>query len=304
MIATRQARRILPAAVLSIAVTFASVAVLQAAEGPAPKTDPPSAREILRSTGIQGGLVVHLGCGDGKLTAALKADDRYLVQGLDAEAANVEKARRHLQALGACGPVSVDRFDGRRLPYADNLVNLVVAEDLGNVTMDEVMRALAPGGVACVRKPEGGWTKTVKPRPEDIDDWSHYLHDAAGNAVAADLEVAPPKHVRWIADPLWSRSHEFNPSINALVSAGGRMFYILDEGMTGLTDLRFPARWALYARDAFSGVFLWKRPVPNWGYREWNTRGMWSAPLQGAGDGPRCGHRAGNPHDPRNRRHR
>jgi integrase len=46
------------------------------------------------------------------------------------------------------------------------------------------------------------------------------------------------KHIRWVAGPLWSRSHEFNPSLNALVSGGGRMFYIYDEGMAGLTDLR------------------------------------------------------------------
>ena len=31
------------------------------------------ARKILSETGIKGGLVVHLGCGDGKLTAALRA---------------------------------------------------------------------------------------------------------------------------------------------------------------------------------------------------------------------------------------
>ena len=33
------------------------------------------AQQILQDTGIQGGLIVHLGCGDGKLTAALHAND-------------------------------------------------------------------------------------------------------------------------------------------------------------------------------------------------------------------------------------
>jgi len=42
------------------------------------------AREILAVTGVRGGLIVHLGCGDGRLTAALHADDAYLVQGLAA----------------------------------------------------------------------------------------------------------------------------------------------------------------------------------------------------------------------------
>jgi outer membrane protein assembly factor BamB len=237
-----------------------------------------AARKIIESADIQGGLVVHLGCGDGTLTSALKVDDRYLVQGLDADAADVEKAREHIGSLGVYGDVSVDRLDGTQLPYVDNLAQLVVAEELGNVPIGEVMRILAPGGVAYVKQ-ANGWEKTVKPWPKDIDQWTHYLHDAGGNAVAADGQVGPPREIRWVGNPIWSRSHEFNPSINALVSGGGRMFYILDEGIAGLPDLRLPARWSLCARDAFSGVSLWKRPVPNWGWREWNTRGMWSAPL-------------------------
>jgi len=40
------------------------------------------AKEVLAASGVQGGLVVHLGCGDGKLTAALGAAGAYLVQGL------------------------------------------------------------------------------------------------------------------------------------------------------------------------------------------------------------------------------
>ena len=30
------------------------------------------ARQILAATGVKGGLVVHIGCGDGRLTAALR----------------------------------------------------------------------------------------------------------------------------------------------------------------------------------------------------------------------------------------
>jgi outer membrane protein assembly factor BamB len=261
-----------------VLVVLVCVAAVSAADVRKESTERELARKILEATEVKGGLIVHVSCGDGRLTAALRANDSYLVHGLAKDAEDVRRARGHIQSLGVYGKVAVDRFDGELLPYADNLVSMVVADDPGDVAMEEMMRVLAPGGVAYLKK-NGTWKKTVKPRPEDIDDWTHYLHDAAGNAVAADLQVGPPKHVRWIAEPLWSRSHEFNPSINALVSGGGRMFYILDEGMTGLTDLRFPARWALYARDAFSGVLLWKQPVPNWGYREWNTRGMWSAPL-------------------------
>jgi outer membrane protein assembly factor BamB len=236
------------------------------------------ALRILDAAGVKGGFVVHIGCADGKLTAHLRENEKYMVQGLDSDPENVHKAREYIQSLRVYGKVSIDGFDGERLPYVDNLVNLVVCENLGKVPLSEIMRVLAPYGVAYIKQSDK-WRKTVKPYPGDIDDWTHYLHDASGNAVAADKKVGPPKHIRWLAGPLWSRSHEFNPSLNALVSGGGRIFYIYDEGIPGLPDLRLPARWSLFARDAFNGKFLWKRPVPNWGYREWNTRGMWSAPL-------------------------
>jgi len=49
--------------------------------------------QILETTGIKGGLVIHLGCSDGRLTAALRANDSYLVHGLDTDVANVARAR-------------------------------------------------------------------------------------------------------------------------------------------------------------------------------------------------------------------
>ena len=47
------------------------------------------AGQILETTGIKGGLVVHIGSGDGKLTAALCVNDRYVVHGLDDDPANI-----------------------------------------------------------------------------------------------------------------------------------------------------------------------------------------------------------------------
>jgi len=237
------------------------VGVVVASVGyPADAADAPEqAKDILRATGVKGGLVVHLGCGDGRLTAALHANERYLVHGLDADAANVERARAHIRSLGACGKVSVEAWRGKRLPYADNLVNLVVCDALGGVPMAEVMRVLAPRGVAYI-----GGKKTVKPWPDEIDEWTHHLHDAGGNAVAADRVVGPPRHLQWTARPLWARSHGYTPSASAMVSAGGRLFCILDETLTCVDDT-VPSQWRLVARDAFNGVLLWKRPVPHWG---------------------------------------
>ena len=224
------------------------------------------AHKILDESGVKGGLVVHLGCGDGRLTAALHAGEGYLVHGLDADPANVQIAREHIRALGLCGPVSVEQWtDATRLPYADNLVNLLVISDSGfPMSEAEIMRVLAPLGVAYVKGADGKWSKTVKPWPKDIDEWTHRLHDAGGNAVAKDQVVGPPKILRWAAEPLWARSHGWTPSVSAMVSAGGRLFSIVDETLAGV-DGTVPSQWRLVARDAFSGVLLWKRDVPQWG---------------------------------------
>ena len=230
------------------------------------------ARQILQATGVQGGLVVHVGCADGKLTAALGAGDAYLVHGLDSTAENVRAAREHVHALGLYGKVSIAQLRGKRLPYASGLVNLLVSEDLGNVPAAEVMRVLCPNGVAYVKRNDV-WAKTVKPRPETIDDWTHALHDASNNAVAHDLDVGPPRHLQWLCGPAWARSHDHLASVSAVVSSAARVFYIVDEGPIAAVAL--PAKWFLVARDAFSGVLLWKKPVGPW---EGHLRGFRSGP--------------------------
>ena len=219
------------------------------------------ARQILAATGTEGGLVVHVGCGDGQLTAALKAGDGFLVHGLDTDATTVDAARQTVRKLGQYGSVSIDQLSGSRLPYAENMVNLLISEDLGNITNDEVLRVLVPKGVAYVKEDEQ-WEKIVKPWPADIDEWTHFLHGPDNNAVSHDAQVGPPRHIRWKGLPKFSRAHEQLASLSACVTAGGRMFYIVDE--TPRADIRLESSWFLVARDAFNGVVLWKKPFDLW----------------------------------------
>lgn len=233
-----------------------------------------AAREIIATSGVRGGLIVHVGCGDGRLTAALRAGPQFLVHGVDTDAALVAAARRRIAALGSYGSVAVDRWDGTRLPYADNLANLVVAEEDSEGVAGEAMRVLAPLGVLMTRK-GADWEKRTKAWSEGIDEWSHYLHDADNNAVAHDTRVGPPRSLQWIGSPRWARHHDRLASMSALVTAGGRLFYIFDEGPTASVVL--PSKWALIARDAFNGVVLWKKPIEEWQTRLWPLK---SGPAQ------------------------
>ena len=226
------------------------------------------ARQLLTESGVRGGFVVHLGCGDGQLTAALGADPKYTVHGLALNEADVVVARQQVAQSVDYGRVSVELLPGETLPYADNLINLVVVQSRGSVPLDEVLRVLAPRGAICIQE-AGQWKTTQKAQPGDTDEWSHFLHDAGNNAVAHDTVVGPPRSIQWIAPPLWLRSHETPSGFEGLVSSGGRVFYFFDEGPIGITDQRLPERWSLVCRDAYNGRSLWKRPLEAWGWPAW-----------------------------------
>ena len=224
------------------------------------------AGQILAATKVTGGIIVHVGCGDGKVTAALRANAGCLVQGLDTDAKNVAAARKHVRSLGLYGPVSAHTFDGSHLPYTDNLVNLVVAEDASALADDEVMRVLAPNGVAYIKQ-GGKWSKAVKPRPAEMDEWTHYLHDPSNNAVAKDSLIEPPTRYQWVGGELYGRQHDHMSSVSAVVSSGGRVFTIFDEAPRA--SILTPPKWRLIARDAFNGMVLWKRDMGPWHEHLW-----------------------------------
>ena len=227
-----------------------------------------NASEILKTAGVQGGLVVHLNCGDGRLTVALRVSEAFVVHGLDADPSNVDAARQTIRQAGVYGPVSVEQWtDPTRLPYAENLVNLLVAEEPGRVPRSEVLRVLAPRGVACLSK-DGRWTTIVKPWPAGMDEWAHWMHAPDGNPVSRDELVGPPRQTQWIDGLPYSKKH-WGPRTTAMVSAGGRLFTIEDDTPSSLFDVA--DHWVLIARDAFNGVVLWRRELPHW------ASGLWTA---------------------------
>ena len=116
-----------------------------------------SAAEIIEKSGVSGGFVAHVGCGDGRLTASLGAEERFTVHELDRDPRKTAAARDYIRSQGLYGRVSVERFDGESLPYADNLINLLVVEDRGRLMDRELMRVLVPNGVLYI-KADGQWS--------------------------------------------------------------------------------------------------------------------------------------------------
>ncbi|MFT4546131.1 MAG: outer membrane protein assembly factor BamB [Verrucomicrobiales bacterium] len=233
------------------------------------------AQTIFDQSGIRGGLVLHLGCGEGALTSSLGGSERYQVHALAASVDDLRATRARLVEGGVYGQVTADLLEGSYLPFVDNLVNLIVVENLNGLPMEEVIRVLCPDGVAMVKGGDGAWQKTIKTRTDSIDEWTHYFHGADGNAVAQDDEVGPPTRLAWLGSPRWSRHHDRMASMSALVTGGGRLFYIMDEGSR--ISIQLPSKWKLVARDAFNGVILWKKPIEKWHDQLWPLK---SGPTQ------------------------
>jgi outer membrane protein assembly factor BamB len=227
------------------------------------------ADDILGRSGVQGGLVVQVGVVGEPLAqrlASLRAGKAFLVHGLSTDPAEVAEAREQLLADGVYGPVSVDVWDGQHLPYADHLVNLLIVEQPGHADRAELLRVLTPQGVLVTRDGDQ-WAQHIKPWPENLDQWTHYFHGPEGNPVAQDTAVGPPRRLQWLGTPRWSRHHDHMASKTSMVSAGGRVFYILDEGPR--SSIQLPSVWRLIARDAFNGTILWKRDIEGWSTRHY-----------------------------------
>jgi len=228
---------------------------------------------LMAETGVRGGMVVSVGCNDGDEAVGFGRVGTFTYQGLSSSQLVVDQMRETIRRSKLYGEVSVVQHDRATLPYVDGSVNLLIVEKtagkLAQVPREEMMRELAPGGKLMLRNGDTPVAVT-KPRPDDIDEWTHFLHDASNDGTARDRQVGPPRRLQWLAPPLWLRSHETPSGIQAAVTGGGRIFYIFDQGLVGITDERIPDRWALIGRDAFNGRKLWERKLRGWGWRQWD----------------------------------
>jgi outer membrane protein assembly factor BamB len=214
-----------------------------------------------------------------RLGVELPKDRRYHVQCLAADSGELSALRSEIGRRGLSGRISVRLLTGNHLPYANNMVNcLVVGPGVSGMARTEIERVLVPEGMAIVAKSvslreSGGsltladvdgadWVRLMKPRCPALDSWTHFAYDATGTMVSGDREVGVPRHLQWVAGPRFTRSHEHISSITAVVSEGGRIFSIIDEGPTA--SIYLPARVSLVARDAFNGLLVWKKPIANW----------------------------------------
>ena len=180
---------------------------------------------------------------------ALAAHERWVVHVLLAEKKQVVDVRRKAEKAGVLGrTLYVEQGESDRLPYADHLVDLVVASEA--TPKAEVLRVLtAIRGRAVI----GGRTLT-KPALPGADDWTHRLHRADNNPASADTAFSMPAMLQYLAMPMQTSFQ------GAMLVAEGRRIE-LSDWVTKSPDRKAVAG-KLLARSLYNGQILWQRELP------------------------------------------
>lgn len=196
--------------------------------------------QALENSSVKGGLCTVIGSADDVLAATLSKQG-FLVNCFSTDAEKVGQARVRLLAQNMYGIVTVEELRGAKLPYADNLVSLMILMDASLCAESECLRALRPGGELLV-KSAAGFRSIVKARPAGMDEWGQWRHAADHNPVSKDSIVDVPRRIQWL-----SLQGKDGKDTKEMVSANGRNFYLVGRN--------------IQARDAFNGLPLWDTPI-------------------------------------------
>jgi len=252
------------------------------------------AQHLVEKAGVRKGLCAVLGGDDGTLAAEIAQASEWLVHVWEPDGAAVKAAQEALAEAGLYGTrVLVEKGPLDRLPYADNLIDVVLCaelsdQDLADLSLAEVLRVLRPEGRAILGRARLGgqaelssanlrewiqappfaqgklavvkadafglWAEVVKPVPDGMDEWSHWQHGPDNNPFSADTVIQAPYLTQFLALPYYSTM----PSISVL--AGGRVFRA--AGHMAIHQREEPYLNTLYATNAYNGTLLWTRPIP------------------------------------------
>jgi len=218
---------IIAAAVFSLATATAAVRGATSLDLPAIEASP-----------IQGGLCVVVGDVDADSLQSLIQNRPFLVQVLMSNAAQASQTQSALQKQRAYGQITVERWTRKTLPYDENIVSLLILAGRTEITAAETLRVLRPGG-EWIRLDGTSPTRGRKPRPDGMDEWTHWRHGPDRNPVSHDTLVEVPGRIQWLS----THSAEGKD----MLTAHGRCFYFINN--------------SILARDAFNGLPLWSKKV-------------------------------------------
>ena len=243
-----------------VAVMSLSFAAGSFAADPAkPATPADLAKHLIEQGGVTRGVCAVLGAGDGKLALEIVRRSGLVVHVLDDVPSAIEAARKTLDVDGLwVKRVIAEVGSLKKLPYADNSIDLVVADgrSANKASRKELLRVLRPGGKAIFCKAGRISGKPlVKAEPKGVDDWSHWYKGVDNNPVSKDKVIKAPYRSQWFARPYYIAM----PSNT--VAAGGRVF--LAVGHIAHHKREWVTLNTLIARNGYNGQVLWQRKLPD-----------------------------------------
>lgn len=245
--------------------------------------------EVAEMYGRTNGLCAVIGVDSveaAQLVADLALPGEMLVHGIALDDDSLRQARDVVSSLAVDGFATIEKLPLEPLPYRRDLVNLMVVPDLAaasaaGFTTGEALRALAPLGKLCIRS-QGTWTVTDKAVSPGMDEWTHNVHGPDGNRASRDSVVGFPVGYRWHAGlpfNINNRVRQANryAATRGLAVTGGRCFTLTDSEVDNLRGAYFLGQdldQYVTARDAFNGMFLWRKNLGRVYYG-----GLWYANL-------------------------
>ena len=245
------------------------------------------AETLLARAGIQRGVCALLGA-EGDMALALAESSELLVHVREPLPEKVADLRERADAAGfGIDRVAVEQGRLDRLPYADNMVDVVLATQasadvLAAVSPDEVLRVLRPEGTAIVgssnrskggagklkqwaqtggaerietwEDANGAWVQFFKPAMKGADEWTHWEHGPDNNPVSTDSVIQAPYMTQFLADPMYI------PMPSITTAAGGRTFLAI--GHIAHHRREWGMLNKLIARNGYNGTILWQRDLP------------------------------------------
>jgi SAM-dependent methyltransferase len=251
----------------------------------------PLAKHLVDKAGMTHGVCSLLSPFDERLALDVVRSSQFLVHVVDTRESAVAALRAAADRTGLYGTRLVaETAPLDRLPYAANIVDVIMAVNIGDAQLDELraeelMRALRPLGKAIlgvtgksagamtpahlkawlkrsgfapslVKKDRFGvWVELVKPRQKGIDAWSHWEHGPDNNPVSTDTAIRAPYMTQWMAEPYYISM----PAITT--AAGGRTFLAI--GHIAHHEREEPWLNSLLARNGYNGAELWRRRLPD-----------------------------------------
>ena len=254
------------------------------------ETKHPSSRELaahlVKQSGIETGICAVLGRGGdvaleiariSELLVNVRHPQRTAAREIMHRAADSGHGIRRLA-------VEVGPLD--RLPYADRLIDLVVATEItpeaaSQLSVAEILRVLRPDGAAIIGKAGatvgaeqlaqwardggatnvtartndyGSWIQFHKPPLAGVDEWSHWEKAPDNNPVSNDAVIKAPYMTQFMTGPFYIGM----PAITT--ASGGRTFLAI--GHIAHHRREWDILYTLIARNGYNGVKQWQRKLP------------------------------------------